>query len=102
MSSQEGNTQHTPGPWFAIFNDCYFDISLENRRYSVGIAAAWVNIPGEDQKSIAEANAHLIAAAPDLLDAAIWCKSLCEETNATATNAYAAACAAIAKAEGRQ
>ena len=34
----------------------------------------------------------------ELLEAAEWCKALCEETGATATNAYAACVAAIANA----
>jgi hypothetical protein len=45
-------------------------------------------------------DARLIAAAPDLLDAAILARHLCEEMNATKTNAYAAVCAAISKTNG--
>ena len=115
------SAQHTPGPWVVDDRPTYAaDAGMDAKPLRKGACVADVSTGfnthsihapstiGRQCPSVAEmdaqgfANAHLIAAAPDLLDAAIWCKSLCEETNATATNAYSAACAAIAKAEGRQ
>lgn len=53
-----------------------------------------------DERGTVEGNARLIAAAPDLLEAAELCIALCKEIGATETNAYAQARAALAKATG--
>ena len=55
---------HTPGPWVASpFGDCAYEIVNE-----VGTAIAEVDGAHEDSARI-EANANLIAAAPELLAA---------------------------------
>ena len=64
------NVQHTPGPWKAARNKSYWEVVVpwpeqtldEADEYSPSVAYAW---GGTEQQ--AEANASLIAAAPDLL-----------------------------------
>lgn len=93
MSEQQ---KHTPGPWAA-----FSDESGAGHTNIVAVVPRTTAIASFTGKHKSDPDICLIAAAPELLEAAIWCKALCEETGATATNAYAAACAAIAKAEGR-
>jgi hypothetical protein len=57
------NMKHTPGPW--VVYDHFITLSDERRTYICDM----LNIYHSEQKS----NAHLIAAAPDLLEA---CKEL--------------------------
>lgn len=61
-------TQHTPGPWHAHRNHCYWDINSGEEHHSPTIAECCPSALnwGED---VAAANARLIAAAPDLLAA---------------------------------
>ena len=75
---------HTPGPWIRIAN-------------SIGVADAEIAKVWTTDDGRQEANARLIAAAPDLL------KSL-QDIEAYDPNSWAAdtARAAIAKAEGRR
>ena len=87
---------HTPGPWHVYISPggwqtcvCAEDGSIITRM-------------GNYSGSPVLANAHLIAAAPDLLAAL---RSLCSEfymmmNPSLLPSAYRAACAAIAKAEG--
>ena len=58
-------SEHTPGPWFPINNGSYWDASTEDRQYSTVIASIWETLGLETQ----EANARLIASAPQLLEA---------------------------------
>lgn len=60
---------HTPGPWFPVWNGHYWDICTEDREYaqSIGTTSA-NNVLGID-KAQDRANARLIAAAPELLEA---------------------------------
>lgn len=87
-------TQHTPGPW-----EIRYDILL-------------AEIPGDNQLARirwfrhhihrAEANARLIAAAPDLLDACKMARTLGTlAQTSTVANIKAMLDTAIAKAEGR-
>jgi len=94
---------HTPGPWTASGINVEGDsLILANPSYPA-IACAF------SQAGNAEANARLIAAAPDLLDKAIgaadWLDSLIREHNtpsrAAMLNARDILRAAIAKAEGK-
>ena len=65
-------TQHTPGPWVAIKNSCYWEIRSSPSDYDyeqVGDACASKFIGGQADNLIAEANARLMAAAPELLEA---------------------------------
>lgn len=106
MSEQK----HTPGPWSV---STYGSFATEVRS-STGrrIAATWVQSPPRSRKSalnqalLNEANAHLISAAPDLLEALKALKSASlHDDNIIRASGFRAACeraeAAIAKAEGR-
>lgn len=60
--------QHTPGPWFANKNTAgYYDISTGDTDYSPSFAAAHQNPYMQVDADVLDANARLIAAAPDLL-----------------------------------
>lgn len=102
-------SKHTPGPWTAIRNYAFWEVQPVNGGeegipFCVGDVCA--SEPGDPDSGRQEANARLIAAAPDLLEAL---KELRLEyhhilgTDSTkrqhAINARAEA--AIAKAEGR-
>lgn len=115
-------TKHTPGPWEALFNGHYWQFG-DSESFQIGDVCA-SQYDGEHTKEnpnydLAKANAHLIAAAPDLLEALKEMTELCLHTNAKAfhngvTDATGsidegdhrasciidAALAAIAKAEG--
>lgn len=89
-------TQHTPGPWRAVLSDSvvpygYWSV-LDAEGYPVGTHS------GEFDR----ADAHLVAAAPELLEAleAVlrWIDDYCETTGFEAVEAQADA--AIAKATG--
>jgi hypothetical protein len=56
------DTQHTPGPWGLFFNEDTRDLQIENAK-----GEPIVYIVGAEQNVLA--NARLIAAAPDLLEA---------------------------------
>ena len=74
-----GDTKHTPGPWTAIEGD--------DNGGSEDDAPIWGTVRGDDwhicriwsDQPNAEANAHLIASAPELLtalcDVLAWCES---------------------------
>lgn len=95
--------KHTPGPWEAIGNLVRSPMAKE-KGFGVMLAECadrwFLKVNSEE----AAANARLMAAAPELLEATKWCVALCEEIgkDAMATNAYAASIAAIAKATGGQ
>jgi predicted heme/steroid binding protein len=55
--------QHTPGPWYAVYNGYFYDISLSKHKYQGGIAISCATNPNDKW------NAALLAAAPDLLEA---------------------------------
>lgn len=58
--------QHTPGPWEAIQSEYSYGFAIQHSGSS--IAAVWPeNLRGQTLPS--QANARLIAAAPDLLEA---------------------------------
>lgn len=94
-------SKHTPGPWYFLPD--------RNGRLQVGpsinytVAAMWVT-PLEGQ----EANARLISAAPELLEAlekcrkelSAWMQCYCED--AATQEAISQARAAIAKATGEK
>lgn len=101
--------KHTPGPWAAGRPDMATIVD--------GVDSKWI-YDGDDQYvavasgriggewSEVTANAHLIAAAPDLLAACRICIEICEEGDTGApfkrvVEAMIAAAAAVAKAEGR-
>lgn len=78
---------HTPGPWYAEESWVLKDIG--DRAYHITKCADW--------SEETEANAHLIAAAPDLLEALKGVLRVADR----ATVEFDAARAAIAKAEGK-
>jgi len=87
--------KHTPGPWLAKRADGggYFEWHVGRDGENCSIAE---DITDPVTRDPSEANAHLIAAAPDLLDA------LKAATSLPLSHSWVpAALAAIAKAEGR-
>lgn len=63
---------HTPGPWFSVKNNCYWEIRTEDRNHEgeqIGDACSSKFIDGHDDNPVAEDNARLMAAAPELLEA---------------------------------
>ena len=89
------NTQHTPGPWSA---SPYNNITSRN-----GTVAKTEQMPGNDENERI-ANAHLIAAAPDLLSALQEMISVFqdhEQYDEESAEVISMARAAIAKAEGK-
>lgn len=100
---------HTPGPWFvadrAFSNPgsvCCLG-SIEERHEDGRRKELWVTYMSEDFPTDEEmwANAHLIAAAPDLLEALETLLECCDVTNPLAcVRERQTAEAAIAKARG--
>jgi hypothetical protein len=89
-------THHTPGPWsFHPTEGANFSIGISGGRH-VADCSRNANIPTEEKA----ANARLIAAAPDLLEAA---KAAVENWNHGQPRAFVreTLLAAIAKAQGR-
>jgi hypothetical protein len=85
------HARHTPGPWF-------YDDTMKGRVNINSQSAAVASIPYIDAEAVA--NARLIAAAPDLLDALR--RLMREEADGEFTiGLIEDARAAIAKAEGR-
>jgi hypothetical protein len=92
-------TAHTPGPWKAW--QPRGDESVPVRTDGLGITIAYVH---QGAVTDAQANARLIAAAPDLLIAVQRCLNFIEGTEAEFGEEFECgniARAAIAKAEGQ-
>lgn len=87
--------KYTPGPWIASGSTIWKTDADGNEDE---IADAWDHGRGEEQT---QANAHLIAAAPDLLEAAISLVANLEEGDFISITRIDAMNTAIAKAEGR-
>lgn len=68
-------TKHTAGPWISDGETIdLFDFELENRRFWIsadGMVIGYVDGFGNKDNEERKANARLIAAAPDLLEALI-------------------------------
>jgi len=89
---------HTRGPWEVIGRAIMPDPDSKNPDSMLGICEVY-DFDGERPKARFEANARLIAAAPDLLEAL---KEMVRYCDLFPNAAYhIAARAAIAKAEGR-
>ena len=62
---------HTPGPWRAVFNGCYWQVEPADKRpedpWQIGDVCS--SNPGNPACGLQKANANLFAAAPDLLAA---------------------------------
>ncbi len=90
-------TQHTPGPW-KLNPAMDFSGTWDAWLGKDGVTIA--HIQSHKSKELTTANARLIAAAPELLEAL---KGLCEPADpATDSRRWEAAKAAIAKAEGER
>lgn len=68
------SVKHTPGPWAAVRNSSFWEIQPANAGvgdtpFNIGDVCA--SSPGFPDSGLQEANAKLIAAAPDLLDACV-------------------------------
>lgn len=62
------SAKHTPGPWDIEYGNS--DSSGGGQWYEVGPAKVWYSYRSSDEEEQrAQANAHLISAAPDLLEA---------------------------------
>lgn len=83
---------HTPGPWLVEGRTVYALNDDGYNRFSALVQDA--HTPGDEL----EANARLIAAAPDLLEALQSSKSLMESVGMQSSDEYQQASAAIAKA----
>lgn len=105
--------KHTPGPWYAVDNGVYWEIGIGPDKYSPKIGDVCASKHrGKDEDPVdgllvEEANARLIAAAPELLEALEEIRSAAidldqdEESSVTALeNAIRKARLAIAKARG--
>ena len=102
-------SKHTPGPW-AIGQKANFDLhgfmvhGFPVAGAGQAIAAVWAGAVGKEAFGFdnQEANARLIAAAPDMLAALKLCEPFCKGHQETPEKVarYAAVRAAIAKAEG--
>ena len=92
-------SQHTPGPWTFTDDPEYNCFYVDAQNGAIGVADV-VRLPVKDQGL---ANARLIAAAPDLLDALqdlLWAVTGFGDFEAQYPEEYAKARIAIAKARG--
>lgn len=87
---------YTSGPWRAEDADMFGDYAITQEGGGLAIAAVVVNLRGADEVS---ANAYLIAAAPELYEAAK--DALVSAEHAGLLRTAKALRAAVAKAEGR-
>lgn len=95
---------HTPGPWFAKANDSYWEVNPLNGGED-GIPFSVANVccsePEFRDGGLQEANARLIAAAPELLAAAKSALQLLQERHLDGGLVGADLLNAIAKATGK-
>jgi len=92
-------SKHTPGPWEIKrhFDSCYRYISAPEH---IALAQVVWCVEEEERSPVCEANAHLIAAAPELLEALENLLKVHEGEGGTQHHAGDMARAAIAKAKG--
>lgn len=101
-------SKHTPGPW--VTDEVDHDAPYENIKIKAGnhhtVCTVWIDdAPVHDFNAMQYANARLIAAAPELLEALKLCASVCAGHTMHKdglVKALEAARAAIAKATGEQ
>ena len=91
------STENTPGPWLVDASDAQHAGSGFSVIVGCGCCdSPWINGDTSEER---DANARLIAAAPELLGAL---KGMVSSYNSNGQRtAYLVACAAIAKAEGK-
>lgn len=90
---------HTPGPWFIKLsvvskNRCIYSSGVRDEHGGYGIGEAW-DLNGNPENA---ANARLIAAAPDLLEALVKLVAIYDDEFGIVAPEMNAAIAAIAKA----
>ena len=92
-------SKHTPGPWEIKYHPdpCYRYISGPEH---IALAQVVWRVEEEDRSPDCEANAHLIAAAPELLEALEMMLEMSEMGGFGKAAAEDVARAAIAKAKG--
>jgi hypothetical protein len=88
---------HTPGPWAFAEGRRSFAVHQQDGAPYTPLASDVADVPIYDSTGTAEANARLIAAAPDLLEALMAVKALAVPA---ATHIHTIVDAAIAKATG--
>jgi len=100
------NSQHTPGPWKAHFEEAYFVTGPDLGRVAMmmNLKGAY-GLGGRRSGDESAANARLIAAAPDMLHAlhmaaAILACACVDAPELMAHDAYQVVCAALAAATG--
>ena len=96
-------TQHTPGPWLVLSDDDHSDALTIQDQDELTIADIW-GFAAPDRDGQEQANARLIAAAPELLAAL---REACAYIYATHPHAqmpaiHQRACELIARVEGRE
>jgi len=102
-------SKHTPGPWSARSEDSEGGYSIEPRDEPNSRVVICARPPWSGRADESRANARLIAAAPELLEALVWLtNTTCDvgksgepPTMNEHIEAIEAAKAAITKAEGR-
>jgi len=63
-------TKHTPAPWtYHISDNCQSEFEIHGDCCQIGTVERWDGDDDEEVMAEAEANAQLIAAAPELFDA---------------------------------
>jgi hypothetical protein len=70
----ENNFKHTPGPWkifYPTVGDCGFGIDTADEKNSIVVMDTEAGIYSAETREEDLANAKLIAAAPDLLEACL-------------------------------
>lgn len=79
------DTKFTPGPWTAIHSS--WETSLVNGHpsygYTVAVCPIHCDVSEDDQaeyESVKDANAHLIAAAPEMYDELLRCMTILEDS----------------------
>ena len=91
--------KHTPGPWFPEKHEEGFGVRFTP---DCGNASWWVaDVIGSQPYGFSdEANSHLIAAAPDLLEALEYCLDCLGDEFALPSDCQSTARSAIARARG--
>ena len=92
-------SKYTPGPW--VVNDLYADTEIrgpQNSGAMICVMSPWGI--AADEPSPQRANARLIAAAPELLEALRECRALLSRSGLSFTSAAQNADSAIDKATG--
>lgn len=98
----ENDNTFTPGPWRIIRGDMSARIQeYHDPVFPTTLAQVFYQAPNGNEKLPWEANAHLIAAAPDLNDALVRIVYCLENGIDVGTSTRAQARAAINKARGK-